>query len=127
PSLPVIAAQVTEILTEPHANAAQLVALLGQRRRNAVLLGPGNGVSAGTKERALAAVRSGAACVLDADALSAFADNGADLFRALNDHCVLTPHDGEFERLFPDLAAGPGRLTRASTAAKRCGAVVLLK
>ena len=126
-SLPILAGAVTEVLTEAHATASQLVTLLGQRHRNAVLIGPGNGVSSGTRDRVLAVLNTPLGCVVDADGLSAFGDAAAELFRAIHDQCVLTPHDGEFARLFPDLAAGEGRLVRASAAARRSGAVVLLK
>ena len=93
-------------------------ALLADPRRNAVLLGPGAGVGEATRQRVAAAVGSGRACVLDADAL-----HGP--LPPLSDRVVLTPHDGEFRRLFGDL---PGsRLERAREGARRSGAVVLLK
>ncbi|MWD31136.1 bifunctional ADP-dependent NAD(P)H-hydrate dehydratase/NAD(P)H-hydrate epimerase, partial [Aquicoccus sp. SCR17] len=76
---------------------------------------------------ALAAGGAGRGLVLDADALTLLGRD-AGLFDRLGPHCVLTPHEGEFARVFPEIArAGGSALDRARTAAKACGAVVLLK
>lgn len=99
--------------------------LLADPRKNAVVLGPGCGVGEPLRQRVLAALQAGKAAVLDADALTSFADSPGDLFKALSGNVVLTPHDGEFTRLFG--AADGCRLERARQAAKRAGAVVLLK
>ncbi len=97
--------------------------LLADQRKNALVLGPGAG--AGIRERVLDALKAGKAALLDADALTAFSDDPRALFRHLSPHVVLTPHDGEFARLFGPV---PGcRLERARQAAGRAGAVVLLK
>lgn len=101
---------------------ADFEALLADKRRNAVLLGPGNGADAACRARIESVRRAGRACVLDADALAVLAPFDMRLTTAF----VLTPHDGEFARMFPDLA-GRDRLTRAREAAARSGAVVLLK
>ena len=114
-------------------DAEALTALLQDKRITALCLGPGGGLD---RAAALlpALLASGRPCVLDADALTALAARGFD---GLHGHCVLTPHAGEFARLFPDLAErlgalpdqGPAysRLDAARDAAARCGAVVLLK
>ena len=100
-------------------------AVLADRRRNAALLGPGGGVGETLAARVLAVLATGRPCVLDADALGSFGGQADRLFAALSDTVVLTPHDGEFERLF---GAMPGsRLDRALAGARRSGAVVLLK
>jgi ADP-dependent NAD(P)H-hydrate dehydratase / NAD(P)H-hydrate epimerase len=96
--------------------------LLADKRRNVVLLGPGNGADVACRARIEAVRKASRACVLDADALTALAPFDARLTADF----VLTPHDGEFARLFPDLA-GRDRLTRARQAAARSGAIVLLK
>ena len=114
----------TLTLVADDPQAAQ--ALLDDARRNAVLVGPGNGVGAATADHALAALARRRAVVLDADALTSFAGDPGRLFAAIDGPCVLTPHDGEFARLFGDLGEG-GRLARARAAAARSGAVVLLK
>lgn len=99
-------------------------ALIADPRRNAVLIGPGAGVSKQTRARVLEALRLGKACVLDADALTVFRDDPPALFGAISAPCVLTPHEGEFARLFDDRGDKLGRARRAAAAS---GAVVLLK
>ncbi len=99
--------------------------LLADPRRNAVLLGPGGGIGEAMRRHVGQALGAGKVCVLDADAVSAFADTPKRLFNDLGPHALLTPHDGEFRRLFPAIAGS--RLDRARAAAKLSGAVVLLK
>jgi hydroxyethylthiazole kinase-like uncharacterized protein yjeF len=103
--------------------------LMADPRRNAVLIGPGAGVSAAVRRRVEEALESGKATVIDADAITAFAGHSADLFRLLSDRCLLTPHAGEFSRLFGTGGDKPSgdKLSQARTAAARSGAVVLLK
>jgi NAD(P)H-hydrate epimerase len=126
-ALPVMAAQVTEILLAPANNGGEVARLLAERKRNVALVGPGNGVGSATAENVLTALRSGAKCVLDADALTSFADRRDELLAALRPGTVLTPHDGEFARLFPVAAKLNMRLERARAAAAESGAIVLLK
>nr|WP_111301054.1 NAD(P)H-hydrate dehydratase [Paracoccus saliphilus] len=123
------------LMRRPLDGSEDLERLLGDGRVAALCLGPGCGI-----ERAASLlpplIRSGRAAVLDADAITALAAQ-ADPFRGLHDRCVLTPHAGEFGRLFPDLATrldeppqtGPAfsRLDAARQAAARTGAVILLK
>lgn len=116
-------------LVKPVADARAFADLLQDRRKNAVLIGPGAGVTDETRAMALAALAAGKACVLDADALSVFAEDPSALFAAISSApCVLTPHEGEFARVFGATAGtGGGRLARARAAAEVSGAVVLLK
>ncbi len=128
-ALQVNAAQLTAIMVREADDARGLKALLADRRKNAVLIGPGLGVGERTKELVLTALGSEAAVVLDADALTSFADDAGPLFAAIGARTapvVFTPHDGEFARLFGDLAALP-KLDRARQASARSGAIIALK
>jgi ADP-dependent NAD(P)H-hydrate dehydratase / NAD(P)H-hydrate epimerase len=121
----IYAAYMAGILTTPVSNADEFAALLEDERKNAVLVGPGGGLNRNTRDMVLAALGSGRATVLDADGLTVFADDPASLHRATADKpCLLTPHDGEFRRIFRHVG---DRLSRARAAAEECGAVVLLK
>lgn len=126
-SIPVLAAHVTEILLARLDAAEDVTRLLAERRRNVALIGPGNGVGARTADAVLAALRSGAKCVLDADALTSFADRRDELLQAVRLGTVITPHEGEFARLFPEAAKLGTRLARARAAAAESGAIVVLK
>ena len=145
------ATQSTAVMVRAVASDAALTEFLGDRRRNAVLFGPGAGADRATGATALTVLAATPAVVLDADALTSFAAAPAEgevravgfgfvvrdsepppgaeaLFAAVRKRpaaVVLTPHEGEFKRLFGEL---PGsKLDRARTAAERSGAVVLLK
>ena len=99
-------------------------ALLADARRNAIAIGPGAGVGSSTRQLVLAALATKRAVVLDADALTSFAEAPQDLFQAIVGPCVLTPHAGEFVRLFHFEG---DKLQRARNAAKQSNAVVVLK
>lgn len=122
------AAHLTAIMVKPFDGAKGLSALLADKRFNAVAIGPGCGVGAGTQDLVAAVLASGAAVVLDADAITSFAEDPFALFRQLHLNVVMTPHEGEFERAFPGLLkSAPSRLSAARDAAQRAGCVVLLK
>jgi NAD(P)H-hydrate epimerase len=123
-ALDVYAAALTSIMVKPLAGASELRHLLEDRRFSACLIGPGAGIGADTRERALAMLGTGRPVVLDADALTVFAQDRGALFAAVRGPCVLTPHDGEFARLFD---ASGDKLTRARRAARASGALIVLK
>lgn len=95
-------------------------------RVKAVAIGPGAGVTPVTHNNVLRLLQSGIPIVLDADALTVFSENNHILFNALKSIDVMTPHKGEFARLFPDLADEEA-IPAALAAARRAGCVVLLK
>src|SRR5882672_10662073 len=103
-SHPIYAADSPGLITTIVDDAAAFAALLSDTRRNALLIGPGLGITPQTRRRTLAGLAAGKACVIDADALTVFADCPQDLFAAARSPSLLTPHEGEFARLFPDLA-----------------------
>src|SRR4029077_18592594 len=123
-AFPVYAAALTGVIVQPVAGLDDFRRLLTDKRRNAVLLGPGVGVGAETREKILVALAAQKRTVLDADALTSFADQPDRLFSAIHSPCVMTPHEGEFAPLFD--AAGT-KLERARRAARQSGAVILLK
>ena len=99
-------------------------ALLADKRRNVVAIGPGAGVGEATRQFVLAALATRRAVVLDADALTSFAEAPQDLFEAIVGPCVLTPHAGEFMRLFH---FDGDKMHQTRSAARQSGAVVVLK
>jgi hydroxyethylthiazole kinase-like uncharacterized protein yjeF len=103
---------------------ADFEALLADVRRNVIAIGPGAGVGAATRHYVLAALATQRTVVLDADALTSFAEAPEELFTAIKGPCVLTPHAGEFKRLFHFEG---DKLHLARSAAKQCQAVVVLK
>ncbi|MGI9404160.1 MAG: NAD(P)H-hydrate dehydratase [Hyphomicrobium sp.] len=124
------AAHLTAIMLKPFQNPSALAKILADRRKNAVLIGPAVGIGEVTRQLAHVVLKCGASAVLDADVITSVATNSGALWSAIAEHksrpVVLTPHEGEFERLFPDLRDG-SKLDRARAAAKRSGAVILLK
>ncbi|HET6389886.1 NAD(P)H-hydrate dehydratase [Hyphomicrobium sp.] len=148
----IIATQITSIMVRSVSGAAALSEFLRDERRNAVLIGPGASIGPETAADVLAILKSSAATVLDADALTSFADpedngdraeasmgflarNGgrgplrpATLFEAIKARkapAVMTPHEGEFKRLFGELSGS--KVERARTAAAQSGAIIILK
>jgi len=120
----VYAASLTGVIVHPVAGPGEFRALLADQRRNAALIGPGAGVGPETREESLAILAAEKRAVLDADALTSFADDPEALFSAIRSPCVMTPHEGEFARLFDATGSKPERARRA---ARQSGAVILLK
>ena len=101
---------------------------LKDERRNVALIGPGAGLDnpGGLRKAVFDAIQMQKICILDADALTVFENDPQSLWRTTNEMCVLTPHEGEFARLFPDLADG-SKVERAQAAALRSRAIIVLK
>jgi hydroxyethylthiazole kinase-like uncharacterized protein yjeF len=125
-ALMVNAAHLEAVMLRPFETELELEAAASDVE--AAVIGPAAGITEATLSNVLALARTGAALVIDADALSVFRDEPEELFSALDRDDVLTPHPGEFERVFPGLLkSAPERITAARTAAARAQAVVLLK
>ncbi|MCI2393396.1 NAD(P)H-hydrate dehydratase [Aliiroseovarius sediminis] len=130
------AARLDAIMLSPVGDAPTLETVLADERLNALCIGPGLGQER-ARELVPVALAAKRATVLDADALTAYASNPAELFGMLHETCVLTPHAGEFVRLFPDIAdklnapatKGPAysKVDATREAAARAGCVVLFK
>jgi hydroxyethylthiazole kinase-like uncharacterized protein yjeF len=133
-ALVVNAAALTAVMVRETETPQQFADLLSDKRLNACVIGPGAGVGERTRGLVRAALSARRSLVLDADALTSFADDRKELFDAIkkqdNPQVVLTPHTGEFGRLFKDLALirpDHSKLEQARLAAHASGAVVLLK
>ena len=133
-ALAVNAAASLAVMVRPVDGAGELTAFLADKRHNAVLLGPGGGVGPAMREQVAAALASEAAAVLDADALTSFAGDLPALKALIaarpNRAVVLTPHEGEFARLFKMITENHNvnsKLEKARLAAKSSGAILLLK
>jgi ADP-dependent NAD(P)H-hydrate dehydratase / NAD(P)H-hydrate epimerase len=122
------AATLTAVMVKPFAGTAELARLLEDARLNAVIIGPGRGVGHPTQQEVGVILASRAAAVLDADALTSFSDDPQALFLQLREPAVLTPHPGEFGRIFPGvLERAPTRIEAAREAAAAAKCTVLLK
>jgi hydroxyethylthiazole kinase-like uncharacterized protein yjeF len=133
-ALAVNATALTAAMVRPIDTVAEFAELMSDRRLNACVIGPGAGVGERTRDFVLAALSSQRRLVLDADALTSFGEAPDRLFEAVkaaqDPQVVLTPHEGEFPRLFSDISNKHpfrSKLERVRTAAERSGAVVLLK
>jgi ADP-dependent NAD(P)H-hydrate dehydratase / NAD(P)H-hydrate epimerase len=123
-ALQTYATSLTSIMVRPLSVPTDFDALLADRRMTACLIGPGAGVSEATRARTLAILATRRATVLDADALTAFEHDPRALFTAIHGPCVMTPHEGEFRRVFD---ATGDKLTRARRAAVTSKAIIVLK
>ncbi len=126
-ALPVYAATLTAVMVRPFSERdGDFDQRLGDLRENAILLGPGAGVGESLCAKVEASLKSGKATVLDADALTSFAGEPERLFNIAreNGRVLMTPHDGEFSKLF---GIEGDKLSRAQQAAAVSGATVLLK
>lgn len=133
-ALAVNAASTLAVMVRPVDGAAELMEFLADKRRNAVVLGPGGGIGRTMREQVRTALATDLAVVLDADGLTSFAEHSSTLFGAIaartSRGTVLTPHEGEFNRLFNRVIGSSednSKLEKTRAAAKASGAVVLLK
>ena len=123
-ALMVYAIKLTSVMARPCPYIGAFKDIIIDPRVRVVVLGPGNGVSRQTAKKAELALTLKKSCVIDADAITAFANKPSRLFDAICSPVVLTPHEGEFVRLFDCQGS---RIERAQAAAKKSKAVVVLK
>ncbi|MGH6715937.1 MAG: NAD(P)H-hydrate dehydratase [Bradyrhizobium sp.] len=133
-ALAVNATALTAVMVRPVDTVIEFAEQLSDKRFNALVIGPGSGLGERTRDFVYTALSARRALVLDADALTSFADGPDRLFEAIRSshdpQVVLTPHEGEFPRIFSDISnkhPGRSKLERVRAAAERSGAVVLLK
>ena len=133
-ALVVNAAALTAVMVRPIDTAIEFADMWTDKRLNTCVIGPGAGVGSRTRDFVVTALSAKRNLVLDADALTSFADAPDHLFEAIkashDPQVVLTPHEGEFPRLFSDISnkhPGRSKLERVRAAAERSGTVVLLK
>jgi len=133
-ALVVNAAALTAVMVRPIDTAIEFADMWTDKRLNTCVIGPGAGVGGHTRDFVVTALSAKRNLVLDADALTSFADAPDHLFEAIkashDPQVVLTPHEGEFPRLFSDISnkhPGRSKLERVRAAAERSGTVVLLK
>jgi ADP-dependent NAD(P)H-hydrate dehydratase / NAD(P)H-hydrate epimerase len=133
-ALAVNASALTAVMVREIDTVVEFAELLTDKRLNSCVIGPGAGLGERTRDFVLTALSAKRNLVLDADALTSFAEAPHRLFEAIqashDPEVVLTPHEGEFPRLFSDMSnkhPDRSKLERVRAAAERAGAVVLLK
>jgi hydroxyethylthiazole kinase-like uncharacterized protein yjeF len=133
-ALAINAAALTAVMVRAVDTPIEFAEFLGDRRFNACVIGPGAGIGERTRDFVHTALSAQKHLVLDADALTSFAEAPDRLFESVKasagPQVVLTPHEGEFPRLFSDISnkhPGRSKLERVRDAAQRSGAVVLIK
>jgi hydroxyethylthiazole kinase-like uncharacterized protein yjeF len=133
-ALAVNASALSAVMVRAVDTVVEFAEMLGDKRFNTCVVGPGAGVGERTRDLVLTAMSAKRSLVLDADALTSFAGTPDRLFDAIkgshDPQVVLTPHEGEFPRLFSDISNKHplrSKLGRVRAAAERSGAVVLVK
>ena len=124
------AAQLTAVMVAAYEGPSGLSAVLSDPRITAVLIGPGAGRDPEVMGLVGSVMASDAVAVLDAEGITAFQGAPVELFRLIKSRpapTIMTPHEGEFKKVFPELANEPSKLERARRAAEMSGAVVILK
>ena len=122
------ASHLTEVMIRSFKDVEDFLSGLDDIRATAAVLGPAAGKTDALKEIVIAALSRPLPVVLDGDALSVFEDDPDHLLGHLRHHDVITPHAGEFERLFPDLSdSALNKIEAARAAADKAGCVVVYK
>jgi ADP-dependent NAD(P)H-hydrate dehydratase / NAD(P)H-hydrate epimerase len=120
----IYASALTSIMVKPFGDIETFNQSIKDSRISSFLIGPGAGVNDDTRVQALTLLDTNKPVVLDADAITAFKNEVDLLTKHLHSNCVLTPHEGEFKRLFN---LTDDRILSAQQAAATCGAIIVLK
>ncbi len=123
-AFPIYAASLISVMVKPISNLEDFELILRDTRISAYLVGCGAGVGPETKHHAISALHTSKPCVLDADAINVFKDDVTRLKSAISGPCVMTPHEGEFGRVFE---TDQDRVANAAKAASTSGAIIVLK
>jgi ADP-dependent NAD(P)H-hydrate dehydratase / NAD(P)H-hydrate epimerase len=123
-AFPAYAAGLMSVMIKPLRSGDQFDQLIADPRFSGFLIGPGAGIGKTTQSLTLKLLATGKPTVIDADAISSFEEHPDLLFEAIHGPCVLTPHEGEFRRLFSETG---DKLSRARVAAQRSGAIIIIK
>lgn len=115
-----------EVMLRGYSDPSELIDLVVDK--DVVVVGPAAGVNVATRQCVLSSLRAGKKVVIDADAISVFSEDPRTLMESLHPECVLTPHAGEFARIFPGVLEGAkNRIEAVRQAQVRAGCTILLK
>jgi len=123
-AFPIYASALTSIVVKPFDDAVTFNQLIEDARITSFLIGPGAGVNDETRAHTLQLLATNHPIVLDADAITVLQGDTDLLSQYLHANCILTPHEGEFKRLF---RLTENRVLSAQQAAASCGAIIVLK
>lgn len=126
-ALDVYAKAQLSVMAAPYDDEVSFDEVIICKKCSALVIGPGMGAGSKTREKVLAVLKTRLPTVLDADALSAFQESPAELFESLHAQVILTPHEGEFNRLFPDMNLKDDKFNAVKGATARAKCVILLK
>ncbi len=120
------ATALTDVMVKRFDSGFGFLGIVEDPRMKVIAIGPGAGIGEKTAETVLGVLSKGRVCVVDADAISSFGGR-VDLLKGHKGTLIMTPHEGEFARILPDLAKDMSRIEGAKAAAELLNAVVVLK
>lgn len=124
---PIFAGSAWGEVVTPLTSPQEFLELIEDMRFKSLLWGPGAPHIPSTREKAILLLSTQKPCVLDGGALSSFEGRMFELAKYLHDKVILTPHEGEFLRLFPHLSFLNNKVEKARKAAAEAGCVIVLK